>query len=240
MNELQKLNCPCVQVDKNSHYSTDWANVSKYKYLRITALSEQQGILYCIFSVDGIEKGITHTFKITPNKWDTFKVEVLCTFMKFEFVNGPEYNKRLLINVLGRHGVFSGLFDKSVKLPPEEKPLELEKVEEKKEEKKEEPEQQQQPEVIEHSEEEKKEAQRGKSPFRRFVDRKKVNSMTQKSETYDPRLPNLILRGNMLICDQTNKMSVIPAPIDEGDFVLCWSEGKPVWKKINEIEKWII
>lgn len=246
MNELQKLNCPCVQVEKNSHYATEWANVSKYKYLRITVLSEQQGVLYCIFSVDGIEKGITHTFKVTANKWETFKVEILCPYIKFEFVNGPEHNKKLLINVLGRHGVFSGLFDKSVKLPSEEKPLELQPVEKpvekQPEEKKEEPEQPP-AEVIEHPEEDKKEIARGKSPFRRFVERKKTapSTMVQKSEGYDPRLPNLILRGNMLVATQPNQLGVIPAPIDEGEFILCWSNGKVGWKSISEMpEKWVI
>jgi hypothetical protein len=44
--------------------------------------------------------------------------------MKFDFVNGVEVNKRLLINVLGRYGVFSGIFDKQVKIneKQEEKP----------------------------------------------------------------------------------------------------------------------
>lgn len=218
MNELQKLNCPCVNVEKNSSYSTDYANVSKYKYLRITVYSEAQGNLYAVFSVDGNEKGIVQTFKITPNKWETFKVEVVCSYLKFEYVNGVIDNPRLLINVLGRYGILSGsnhvqISDFKTKEEPEEK-----------------------------EEEKKVEMPRGKSPFRRFV-AKKLDSpkLPQKTECHDPRLPNLILRGNILIATQTNQLGVIVPPADELDYVLSWSHGKPQWIPVNELSnKWQI
>ena len=218
MNELQKLNCPCVQVDRNSSYSTDWSNVSKYKYLRITVYSEAVGHLHTVFSIDGVERGIVQTFKISPNKWETFKTEVLCNYMKFEFVNGPEMNPRLLINVLGRYGIVSGMQQQFM---PHIKFCDEETKEVKKEE-------------VEQIEEIDKKENHSKSPFRKFVERKKNSTLTQKSENYDSRFPGLILRGSMLVANQTNQLTTIPGPQDTGEYVLVWSKGQPSWKLISE------
>ena len=230
MNELQKLNCPCVQVDKNCSYSTEWANVSKYKYLRITVYSEAIGHLYTVFSVDGQERGIVHNFKIQPNKWETFKTEVVCGYMKFEFVNGNETNKRLLINVLGRYGAMSGLGNAIPHVSIKEDKNVIEKKEERDLDS-----------LEEHDKEEvEKKENRGKSPFRRWVEKKKPPPV-QKVESYDPRLPQLMLRGTMLIATQTNVLGVIPPPPSDSESVLTWSGGQPCWTFLSELNsKWQI
>lgn len=219
MNELQKLNCPCVQVDRSASYATDWANVSKYKFLRITVYSEVAGHLHTVFSVDGVEKGVINTFKVQPKKWETHKVEVICNYLKFEFVNGNEVNQRLLINVLGRYSMGSTGAPQSVKIVDDKADDDL----------------------MVCDEPEKKEPLRSKSPFRKFVERKQKHvignsggASVQKVDCYDPRLPSLLLRGNMLIVTGTNQLGVINPPVDDTEHILLWSNGKPQWKNLSE------
>ena len=167
--ELQKLNILSVQVDKNCYHQTEFANISLYKNLRITVYSEQVGNLYIIWSVDGIEKGLINSHKIQRDKWESFKFDVLSPFLQFKFVNGAEYNNKLLVNVLGQQ-----------------------------------------------SEE--------------IKDKSFYKLTTKSPEENNQVLPQLVLRGNLLIVSDANILECLSPPFDNGEYVLCWSNGHPIWK----------
>jgi hypothetical protein len=211
MNELKKLNIPYIFVEKNANYSTEYVNVIRYKYLRITVFSEQPMNMYAVFSIDSVEKGLVQNFKIVGKKWETFRLEIISPYLKFECVNGNEDNKKLLVNVLGRNDMMPP--EKHVKIEESIIPKPLEIIED---------------ELIIHE----PEPMRPKSPFRRFV-ASKLNS-PKKEEMRDARLPELMLKGNMFFVSATNKISTIPAPNDNLEYHLCWINGTPQWRLINE------
>ena len=81
---------------------------------------------------------------------------------------------------------------------------------------------------------------KNKSPLRSILKRRSVGVPTKQpgpvqGSTMDFRLPPLILRNNMIIGTGPQRMTTIPGPNDEGDYVLTIRNGYPSWVSFRDL-----
>ena len=84
---------------------TNYINVSSYKLLRITTMSDCALEMRVSFSLNGINEGPSSTYMLQPNVWMMRKCEVLLPYCRIQLIraDGVE-NNLLVVNVLGNRG----------------------------------------------------------------------------------------------------------------------------------------
>jgi hypothetical protein len=189
---------------------TNYVDVSKYKHLRITSFSDCDLILYISFSHDGSTTGPTYDHPMKANQWATRRVDIILPYIRLRIVrNEGVVNTMLIVNSLGRYT-----------------PESVEKIVDKPVDNEMEPVKDEQPQ------------QRSKSPFRSLMTRKKsVVSQSNPSSQIsvnDPRLPNYISKGCLLIGGFSGSVITVNPPDAGVDSHLCFIDGSFVWTPISE------
>lgn len=95
---------------------TEWVDVSLYKYIRFTSISDVNMSIDIIFSHNRKDVGPTSNISQTK-QWSTRKIEILLNYIKIKVTRDSlEENKLLVINVLGKKQFQT--IDRSLFIPP--------------------------------------------------------------------------------------------------------------------------
>ena len=187
---------------------TIYVNVSKYKHLRITSFSDCDLLLYVSFSHDGSTTGPTYDHQLKANQWSTRRVDIILPFIRLRVVRNE--------GVVNTNLVINCLG----RYTPD--PVEQSVVDNK----------------VDEMEPVKDEQPRSKSPFRKFVEKRKSvvssNAPSQKIAVSDERLPQFISRGSLLVGSFSNNLICIPPPEQGVDSHLCYIDNSFQWVSISE------
>lgn len=189
-------------------YTTAYIDVSRYKCLRFMCLSSHEAYITLCYSIDSKSDSIAQSYHLAPNKWISFKSEVISDYVRAKVVavHESELIDSIITKVRGRVQVASGLnrlLERFGGGSDSGRALELET--EKKEERK-------------------------SSIYSRLGLRKEEKKEAPKQEAHqckDSRLPDLILKGNLIYAQYNNaKLSAIVPPPEDGKLYVLGMRNK--------------
>lgn len=199
-------------------YTTQYVDVSRYKCLRFMCLSSHEAYITLCYSIDSKGDSIAQSYHLAPNKWISFKSEIISDYLRVKVVvvHESELIDSIITKVRGRVQVASGLNRLLERFGggSDSGRLEL-KDDEKKEERK-------------------------SSIYTRLGLRKETPKQEAiKQEPHqckDPRLPDLILKGNLIYAQYNNaKLSTIVPPPEDGKlYVLAMRNKVAYWINPHE------
>lgn len=210
-----------LQIDENNIelYTTSYVNVSNYKSLRIISTFSNAGYLYIYHSLDGKKDTLTNTY-LCNTKPSVHKLEVVADYIRIcvATMNQNELIDKVTISVKGRRSVNSNLFNLLEKLQPPHHMQEIEKdiilSEQPKPEKPEKPEKQ-------HG----------------IYKRLGINTkQKEKPNNNSCRVPELLLRGQILFVRDMGRVDVLPPPVSDGqNYILMMRDKVPFWGTIDDV-----
>mgnify|MGYP001367772941 CR=1 FL=1 len=216
----------------NMSRETEWCDVHSFKFLRLTAFSDTNITIEITFSPDKIIIGPVTVLKQT-NFWTTRKIDVVLNFMKIKVIReGPNENKMIVINVLGRHNQLDSTEPKEIihhnNLESDQN-YELSLINEVDT-------------KLESNTDQNIESlqNRSKSPFRSILKGITPKKNIPKSVSFD-RLPAFIPRNSLLNGSYGNVISTIPPPEQNKTSILIFKDNVIQWSELKQDKnEWII
>ncbi len=218
--ELEKLKRLEPLPPGINSFESEFVNVLQHKQLRFTFFSDCEMTFSLIFNPTGErEKDYCFTENLQANKWKSMAYHVILPYAKIRLVKRIESQPHvnLVINCIGRATPLVQKIESNEELSlTESRGF-----------------------IVPREEPEKKESEpekRTKSPFRGFL-KGKTKEDSPKKLLRDDRLPNLILKNQLLVGGRFQNVSHVPPPIEnlhEPQF-LCFHENQFQWLLPDEM-----
>ncbi len=210
---LELLNFSAQDIEL---YTTSYADISRYKTLRVLVKSTHECYLSISYSVDCKTDSITQSYHVAANRWTHHKTETIADFARIKIVAIDENSLIDMVEVSakGRVAVSSGinkLIERFSNIQPIDRELELA--------------------------DEKKERKNG--IYARLGLGKTHETKTIPKPVNECKIPQLLLRGQLLYCDYNGRLCTLPPPPEDGkSYILAMKNKVPYWVNSEEAPAW--